>query len=84
MDSKDRVARYSDRSIFISKKAISDIERTITITTISLFLIILKANYTIRVFLGYEVKRFRQCSKELAFSLAILSKIYLKELCHGS
>jgi len=52
VDSKDRVARYSDRSIFISKKAISDIERTITITTISLFLIILKANYTIRVFLG--------------------------------
>ena len=54
--SKDRVAFYSDRSIFASKKAISDIDITTTMTTISLYLITLKANYTVRVFLGYGVK----------------------------
>lgn len=52
----------------MSKKAISDIEITTTIATISLFLIILKANYTITVFLDYGVKGFRTCSKEVAVS----------------
>jgi len=81
--SKDRVLFYSYRSIFTSTKAISDIDITTAITTISLYHIILKASYTVRVFLGYGVKRFRQYSKELAFSQLTTTGQFKQDLSKG-